>query len=195
MDTTLAAARLPDALVLNADHRPLGVCGWQEAIQSVMRGRAYAVAVRAVRVRSPSQDFELPSVMALRRHVPTWRQAAFTRANVWLAYAEPAEGSPKWTCALCGEDARAEDLTFDHVVPRSKGGVSSWENICLAHSGCNQRKGDRTLAQAGMRLRVALLRPTEADLAMARVRLSASPAEEAWMAYLPEPYWRVTLES
>jgi 5-methylcytosine-specific restriction endonuclease McrA len=194
MTNDLAGLEALQTLVLNADFRPLGLCGWREAIESLVRGNFYAVALFGSVARSPSVAMQIPSVVARPRHVDTRRPAACTRRNLFLAYLQSGPVGTRWRCALCGGPAEADDLTFDHVVPRSAGGVTSFANVCLAHSLCNQRKGNRSLAQAGMRLHVPLRHPTEQDIIDARLRLGVLRPVADWLIYLPaDPYWDIDL--
>ena len=111
--------RSPDAcpaLVLNADFRPLSyyplsLWSWQEAVKSVFLDRVNIIQTYDQKVHSPSLDMNLPSVVALKTYVSPARYPAFTRFNLFLR--------DKFTCQYCGA---MDDLTFDHVVPRSKGG-------------------------------------------------------------------------
>ena len=126
------------ALVLNADFRPLSyyplsIWCWQDAIKAVFLDRVNIVSEYDMSVRSPSFEMRLPSVVSLKSYVKPSRFPAFTRFNVFLR--------DRFTCQYCGD---REDLTFDHVVPRSKGGVTSWENVVAACSACNLRKADKT---------------------------------------------------
>ena len=185
-------------LVLNADNRPLHVAGWREAISAVIRMSAYPVTFHSEAARSPNGTYPIPSVMIRERYVRVDRPAAYTRRNVFLAYAECGpNGRATWRCALCGRQADEADLTFDHIVPRSKGGSSQWDNCCLAHSACNQRKGDRTLAEAGIRsLHVAMRRPTDHEVNQARLRFAIGgrlPAD--WAEFISDLYWDSTLEA
>ena len=116
------------ALVLNADFRPLSyyplsLWPWQEVVKAVFLDRVDIIAEYDYVVRSPSTEFRLPSVIALRDFVRQDRPPAFTRFNVFLR-----DG---FECAYCGT---SEHLTFDHVIPRSKGGRTTWENIVAACS-------------------------------------------------------------
>jgi len=93
-----------------------------------------------------------------------------------------------YTCQYCGAQPGSEELTLDHVLPRSQGGVSSWENCVLACMACNKRKADRTPDQARMRVRKAPVRPTWKPLYAdhdARI--------ESWSKFISEAYWNVTL--
>ena len=94
-----------------------------------------------------------------------------------------------YTCQYCGCQPGSEELTIDHVVPRSQGGTSTWENCVLACIACNKRKADRTPQQAGMQLRKQPVRPTWKPMyARDSVRI------ESWSKFVSEAYWNVTLE-
>ena len=94
-----------------------------------------------------------------------------------------------WTCQYCGVQPGADELTVDHVVPRSQGGTSTWENCVLACIACNKRKADRTPQQAGMRLRKVPHTPTWKPIyARDSVRI------ESWSKFISETYWNVPLE-
>src|ERR1700755_2398233 len=110
------------ALVLTADFRPLSyyplsLWSWQDAIKAVFLERVNIVAEYERAVRSPSLPMKLPSVGALKTYVKTATQPAFTRFNVFLR--------DKFSCQYCGS---RDDLTFDHLVPRSRGGQTVWNN-------------------------------------------------------------------
>src|SRR5690606_35040018 len=135
------------ALVLNADFRPLSyyplsVWPWQEVVKAVFQERVDVVSTYDKVVRSPSLELRLPSVVSLKSYIDQDRQPAFTRFNVFLR-----DG---FACQYCGSGA---ELTFDHVLPRSQGGTTSWENIVAACAPCNLRKGGRTPRQADMPIR------------------------------------------
>ncbi|MXY34010.1 MAG: HNH endonuclease, partial [Boseongicola sp. SB0664_bin_43] len=132
------------ALVLNADYRPLSyfplsLWPWQEAVKAVWLHRVDVLARYEKVVRSPSTEIHIPSVVVLKDYVHPQKRVAFTRFNLFLR--------DEFRCQYCG--ARGE-LTFDHVVPRSRGGTTRWENVVAACAKCNLRKGANSLAQAGM---------------------------------------------
>ena len=174
------------ALVLNADFRPLSyyplsLWPWQEVVKSVFLERVDVVAEYDEYVHSPSITMRLPSVIALREFVKQDRQPAFTRFNVFLR-----DG---FRCAYCGSH---EDLTFDHLVPRSKGGRTSWENIVAACSPCNLRKGGRMAHEIGMHPSVRPHRPTTFQLQEQGRKFPPNHLHETWLDYL---YWDVELET
>jgi 5-methylcytosine-specific restriction endonuclease McrA len=93
-------------------------------------------------VHSPSFTMKLPSVIALKHYIATTRYPAFTRFNVFLR--------DSFSCQYCSVRQPTHDLTFDHVIPRSRGGRTVWENVVTACCGCNLRKGNRLPKQCGM---------------------------------------------
>jgi 5-methylcytosine-specific restriction endonuclease McrA len=173
------------ALVLNADFRPLSyyplsLWCWQDAIKAVFLDRVNIVSQYNRTVRSPSFEMKLPSVVSLKTYIKPSRHPAFTRFNVFLR--------DRFICQYCG--AR-EELTFDHLVPRSKGGITTWENVVAACSCCNLRKGDRLAREAHMWPARHPYRPTVNDLHQNGRLFPPNYLHESWMDYL---YWDSVLE-
>jgi len=173
------------ALVLNADYRPLSylplsLWTWQEAVKAAWLERVSIIAEYDEVVHSPSTEIRIPSVVMLKDYVKPARSAAFTRFNLFLR--------DEFSCQYCG--ARG-DLTFDHVVPRSRGGRTTWENVVAACGPCNLKKGARTLAQTGMQLRRRPRRPSGEELRNIGRKFPPNHLHESWMDFL---YWDVELE-
>jgi 5-methylcytosine-specific restriction endonuclease McrA len=173
------------ALVLNADFRPLSyyplsLWSWQDAIKAVFLDRVNIVSEYDRLVRSPSFEMRLPSVVSLKTYIKPSRQPAFTRFNVFLR--------DRFTCQYCG--AR-EELTFDHVIPRSKGGMTTWDNVVAACSACNLRKGDRLPREAHMWPHTMPFQPTIVDLHQNGRLFPPNYLHESWLDYL---YWDSVLE-
>ena len=171
------------ALVLNADFRPmsyfpLSLLSWQGAVSAVFSQRVSVVA--EYDARSPSTQIRLPSVVALRKYQRTPRRVAFTRFNVFLR--------DRFTCQYCGEAFAASALTFEHVVPRSHGGRTTWSNIVTACVPCNTRKG----SSLRIKPRGAPKEPTVKELLAAKRTFPPSYLHESWMDYL---YWDTQLEA
>jgi 5-methylcytosine-specific restriction endonuclease McrA len=173
------------ALVLNADFRPLSyyplsLWSWQDAIKAVFLDRVNIVSEYPNKVRSPSFEMRLPSVVSLKQYIKTSRNPAFTRFNVFLR--------DRFTCQYCGT---RDDLTFDHVVPRSRGGSTTWENVVAACSVCNLRKSDRMPAEADMFPATHPFQPTVHDLHQNGRLFPPNYLHQSWVDYL---YWDSVLE-
>lgn len=141
----------PRVLVLNASYEPLQVTSIKRAITLLQYGVAEVLEQSRDVVRSPSTVLQVPSVIRLRRYVRRPRAGAvpFNRRNVLRR--------DHFTCQYCGSQ---DDLTLDHVQPRSRGGRHGWDNVVTACRPCNQRKGNLTPEEAGMPLRVPPHAPT-----------------------------------
>ncbi|MET4103669.1 5-methylcytosine-specific restriction endonuclease McrA [Roseovarius sp. MBR-78] len=181
-----AALRQFPALVLNADYRPLSyyplsLWTWQEAIKAVCADRVDIVAQYDHWVRSPSTEIRIPSVIVLRDYVKPQKRVAFTRFNLFLR--------DEFRCQYCG--AR-DNLTFDHVVPRARGGRTSWENVVAACSPCNLRKGSRSLRHSGLSLRRAPRAPGAEELRNMGRKFPPNHLHESWLDFL---YWDAELEA
>ena len=173
------------ALVLNADYRPLSyyplsLWSCQDAVKAVFMERVDIVEHYDREVHSPSFTLQLPSVISLKRYVKPARHAAFTRFNLFLR-----DG---FECQYCGS---GEELTFDHLIPRAYGGVTSWENVITACSPCNLRKGGRTPGEANMTVNQIPFRPTAYELQDRGRRFPPNYLHESWRDYL---YWDSELE-
>jgi 5-methylcytosine-specific restriction endonuclease McrA len=188
------------ALVLNRNWQPVRVATvaralvmlWNETARVVdpedfqlyawadwsrLRPRAEEPFVQAVRFR-----LRVPEVITLVGYdrLPL-AAVTFSRRNVFKR--------DHYTCQYCGAQPGGEELTIDHVLPRSQGGVSSWENCVLACMGCNKRKADRTPEQAGLKLRHKPIRPAWKPLyADHCVRIAS------WSKFVSEAYWSVELQ-
>lgn len=178
---TLRSAGAYPALVLNADHAPisrypLSVWPWQDAVHAALSGRVIVLAEHDRVVRSPSVQVKIPSVVALKDYIRVKRTPAFTRHNVFLR--------DRFCCGYCGHKFDAHDLTFDHVIPRSRGGKTRWENILTSCGACNVRKGNRTPEEAHMMPQWRPWQPMPDDLARGIGRLPLDQLHNGWGDYL-----------
>ena len=174
------------ALVLNADYRPLSyyplsLWSWQDAVKAAYLERVDIVAEYDQTVSSPSTEIRIPSVIVLRDYVKPQSRVAFTRFNLFLR--------DEFSCQYCGSKG---DLTFDHVVPRAAGGVTSWENVVAACSRCNLRKGAKSLRRAAMSLRKPARMPGAEELRNLGRKFPPNHLHESWLDFL---YWDVELEA
>jgi len=176
------------ALVLNADFRPLSyfplsLWAWQDTVKAVFLDRVNVVSEYEKTVSSPSWEMRLPSVISLKEYVPMARRPAFTRYNVFLR--------DRFTCQYCRQPSPAEELTFDHVIPRSRGGRTSWDNVVAACTGCNLQKGNRMPRESGI---VPVRKPQEPSNFELQEHGRAFPPNflhESWRDFL---YWDTELE-
>lgn len=182
------AHALPDhapALVLNADFRPLSyyplsLWSWQETVKAVFLDRVNIVSEYDHAVRSPTFEMRVPSVVSLKEYVKPALYPAFTRFNVFLR--------DRFTCQYCG--GRSE-LTFDHLIPRSRGGQTRWDNVVAACSPCNLRKANHLPQKIGMHPRQKPYRPTVFELHRNGRSFPPNYLHESWLDYL---YWDSELE-
>ena len=131
-------------LVLNAGYEPLAVVSFKRALMLVLNGKATVVTSDAAHpVIGPTAVWDRPSVILLTRYVriPSGRHVPVSRRGVLRRDAQ--------RCAYCGASAS----TIDHVVPRSRGGLDSWENLVACCLRCNNKKGDKTPQEMGWKLR------------------------------------------
>ena len=161
-----------ETLILTRGYMPHRIVDWKKAMCMSFTGKIEVVETYEIVVRSPSRETPMPAVARLTRairHRPP--KVRFSRVNVLTR-----DG---FACQYCGEQLPARSLTFDHVVPRSKGGRTAWENIVTACRPCNADKGDRTPAQAGMTLRREPVRPKSLPFSFKQLRIGRT---------LPDPW-------
>jgi 5-methylcytosine-specific restriction endonuclease McrA len=166
---------MDNVLVLNASYEPLNVCSFRRAHVLVFKGRAEVVEQLDRPLRSASATFAWPHVIRLVTYVRVPR-AASRKISRRVLFARDG-----WRCAYCGEQSGR--LTLDHVVPRSRGGDSVWENVVTSCAPCNLRKGNRLLEEAAMVLRRTPKPPGPALF----IRLASPKVPTTWKPYL-EPF-------
>ena len=174
------------ALVLNADFRPLSyyplsIWCWQDAVKSVFLDRVSIVSNYKRKIRSPSFEMNLPSVIALKNFIQPSKNPNFTRFNVFLR--------DKFMCQYCGSK---EDLTFDHFVPRSKGGLTTWNNVITACSSCNLKKSNKLHQDIKMHPIQLPFKPNVHELHRNGKSFPPNYLHESWMDFL---YWDIELEN
>lgn len=188
MDVSTPLEKCP-ALVLNADYRPLSylplsLWPWQEAVKAIFRDSVNVLSEYDRIVRSPGLELKLPSVLALKEYIPAARRPAFTRFNVFLR--------DHWRCQYCADTFKTSELTFDHVIPKSRGGRSSWDNIVTACRACNLVKGNRMPHECKMHPLVEPYQPTLFELQQQGKMFPPNFLHESWGDFL---YWDTELES
>ena len=140
-DAAMSSALNYPALVLNADFAPLRIWplstwDFKRTLQNVLKDRVTVVSEYDVRFRSSNQEYRPPSVVALKRYVKVPDRVPFNRINILMR--------DNFACQYCGGDLNLKEMTFDHVLPKSKGGGTSYTNIVSCCTLCNARKADRT---------------------------------------------------
>jgi len=192
------------ALVLNKRWTPVRIAPVKEAIGLVAKGSALIIEPGSFQthdivswndlskaqvrfdgcvIRSARLALVPPEVILLTTYDGLGqRSVVFSRKNLFKR--------DHYTCQYCGAQPGPEELTVDHVLPRSRGGLSTWENCVLACVKCNARKADRPHAQAGLRLRKLPRKPSWKALAP----ISPQERREAWEQFLTRAYWEVELE-
>jgi 5-methylcytosine-specific restriction endonuclease McrA len=163
-------------LVLNNSFEPLHVCSARRAVILLYTGKAERVEDSARVLRSPSLIFVIPAVIRLHRYVkrPVSPPISFNKKNILKRDA--------YTCQYCGRNG-GERMTIDHVVPRSLGGRTVWENVVSACRECNLKKGNKTLHEA----RMTLLRKPSRPASILYLGLMSHSAQRIllWNKYLP----------
>ena len=191
-------------LVLNRRWDPIQTTSVKDAIGLVAKGSAFVIdpstfdrhdlvswgevskAMKAVGeslIRSQHLAIVPPEVVVLTAYEGRGeRSVVFSRKNIFKR--------DRYTCQYCGKQPGPEELTIDHVIPRSRGGTSTWENCLLACVECNKRKADKTLEQAGMTPRKTPKKPSWKTLA----QVHPKARRESWEQFLGRAYWEVELE-
>ena len=168
-------------LVLDVGMRPLRVESWERAICDFFLGKVEVVEYSKDKtISSASRSWPVPSVVRLVRSFKRDRiRVKFSRITIYAR-----DG---FRCQYCGVRFPSEDLTFDHVLPRSRGGLTTWENIVACCVPCNKRKGERTPEEVAMRPLKAPRKPAYLPAITVKMDVRRIPAEWA-------PYWTASLE-
>lgn len=158
-------------LVLNQDYTPLTVCSVQRAFLLIFLDKAELLNnAKDRKLRSVSKSYPFPSVIKINRYINLpFKGVVLTRHNVFKR-----DGNK---CQYCGTH---KDLTLDHLIPRSKGGKSSWTNLVTACKKCNAKKGDFMIEKTGLTLKNFPIKPSY----VAFLRSTNSTLNEDWKKYL-----------
>ena len=161
------------ALKLDASYRPIEVIDALEALVMCIIGKATPVETYDTKIRSTTKAFELPAVIVLKTIVKfRFTTVACNRTNI--AWRDNNQ------CQYCGNYFPFDKLTMDHVLPKSRGGKNTWENLVAACMKCNQKKGSRTPQESGM---IPLKKPVRPKANILRT-VSKSQISELWKNYL-----------
>jgi 5-methylcytosine-specific restriction endonuclease McrA len=160
-------------LVLNATFEPINVCSVRRAVVLLIKERAELVERGGWELHSETATFARPVVIRLVSYVHVPRDTHRRKITRRAVFARDG-----WACQYCGSRS---NLTVDHVIPRSKGGTSNWENIVASCAPCNRRKGDRLPRQAGMHPR----RAPNVPRAEIFIQVASPTIPAAWRQYMP----------
>lgn len=194
-----------ECLVLNNHWQPIQITSVKEAISLVAKGSAKIIDpsdfssvdlvtwndVSKARdkhensvIRSQYLQLVPPEVIVLTKYEGQGEKSVvFSRKNIFKR--------DKFTCQYCGIQPGPEELTIDHVMPKSRGGKSTWENSLLACVKCNSRKANRTPDEAGMKARKVPKKPSWKTLA----QVHPKNRKESWENFLSRAYWEIELEA
>ncbi len=160
-------------LVLNASYEPINVCTTRRAAVLILKSKAEILERSEWNLHAESFTMPRPLVIRLTTYVRIPRDAHARKITRRAVFARD-----RWTCQYCGVERGT--LTVDHVIPRSKGGSSAWENIVASCAPCNRRKGDRLPAQADMHPKRTPAPPSPTIF----VHVATSTIPTAWERYL-----------
>ena len=140
-------------LVLDVSFQPLGTISWQRAITLYFQNKVEILQEYTNEwIHSVNLTIKVPSIIRFIKNViKKARKVKFSRENIF--------NRDRAICQYCGEKVSRNDFTLDHVYPRSQGGTTCFENICVCCVDCNRKKANRTPEQAGMKLKVVPIRP------------------------------------
>lgn len=189
-----------DTLVLSKTWEPYDQVSWQEAFKYICGGDDGTKKVEVIeyhedrKVHSGSgsgelREWRVPSVIRFIDAVtPEIKVVKFSRENIY------ARDGGK--CQYCGAKCSLSEFEYEHVIPRAQGGKTIWENIVVACTGCNQKKGSKTPAQAGMRL-LAMPRKPDRNSRKRRIVITwRHGMPEAWKSYMRDmTYWKTELDN
>jgi len=162
-------------LVLNATYEPINITAARRAVVLVLKGVATTEEENGSFIHSARMAIRLPSVIRLTefRRIP-YQTRALSRKNILMR--------DRYTCQFCGRVLPASELTLDHVVPRSRGGHTDWDNLVACCHTCNNLKGDRFPEEAGLRL-LRPPRPFTLHTSRQLMRMLGR-SDERWRKYL-----------
>ncbi len=172
---------MDQVLLLSISYEPIKVIDWKRAITMLFLGKVEVIEEYGHNIHSVSFTLKLPSVVRLLNVVKrNSKPVKFSRQNIY--------SRDRYRCQYCGQKFSSEDLTYDHVLPKSRGGRTEWTNIVTCCIDCNRKKGGRTPREASMKLLKKPVMPTWVPAVRLTVGFKTVP--QTWREYL---YWNVEL--
>jgi 5-methylcytosine-specific restriction endonuclease McrA len=155
---------------------PHAIIDWQKSISMLWTGEIEVLESYEEEARSPSITIKFPAVARLVKKLPTQRHdLKFSRSNIYTR--------DQFSCQYCGAKPTAKQLTYDHVVPRSKGGKTDWHNIVSACKHCNTKKANKSVKAAGMNLKAKPVKPKSLPMTQRQIKLP-DMVPTLWLPYL-----------
>ena len=179
---------MSDTLVLDTQGFPVAFVGWQRAVNLAWQDRAIVVTEDAKRIlHSPSFEMGMPRVIKLRNHISRKLRLKVPKTRRNIAIRDNSE------CQYCGVVLETKDYQIEHVLPRARGGKSTWTNLVLSCGPCNQLKDDRPPEEVGLTLRHKPVEPSQFDPRFnfkLHIRV-LRPEWKNWQSYI---YWNIELD-
>jgi 5-methylcytosine-specific restriction endonuclease McrA len=173
---------MEQVLLLNITFEPLKVINWKKAILMLTLGKVEVLEEYNREIHSVSFAIKLPAVVRLLRFVKRPKTPVkFSRQNIYIR--------DNYKCQYCGSKLPPTELTWDHILPRARGGKTEWGNIVTCCIDCNRRKGGRIPSEVSMKL---IRKPGRPEwLPILKITLSFKHMPQSWRDYI---YWNVELE-
>lgn len=166
-------------LVLNASYEVMKIVSWKKAVTWYFLDKVDIIEEYSENIRTPSIEMKIPAVVKYKKLIkPKYRSLKFSRPNIYAR--------DNYTCQYCTRYCKAK-ITLDHVIPKSRGGPSSWINCVACCVECNVKKADKTPKEAGMRLIQEPRQPNPMEAFALSVRSKVIKIPDVWKNYaLPE---------
>jgi 5-methylcytosine-specific restriction endonuclease McrA len=162
------------ALLLDSSYYPIQIIDWKRAMILYFTGRAEVVEHHQdLKIQSTHESFKLPKVMRMFGHFKKFSRVKFNRSNLFFR--------DKHQCQYCGDKFAAHELTFDHVMPKSRGGLTSWQNIVACCSACNTDKAARTPDEWGKKLLKTPIEPKWSPMVALRLSKPERSLFSSWL--------------
>lgn len=166
---------MDNTLLISAGYEPLRIISWQKAVTLYFLGKVDVLESYNETLHSPTLIMNVPAVVKLNRYVRNYpRKVKFSRQNLYHR--------DNYTCQYCHQPLPTSQLTYDHVIPRSKGGKTNWTNVVTACLPCNLKKGNKMLHQFSLNLLKSPKEPRWLPAFAPTLKLDTAPA--LWRSYI-----------
>lgn len=163
-------------LVLNASYEVMKIVDWRRAVVWFFNDKIDIIEEYEENILTPSIEMKIPAVVKYKRLIrPKYRALRFSRTNVYAR--------DNFICQYCIRKLTQSKLTLDHVIPRSRGGPSSWTNCVACCIDCNVKKADKTPKEAGMKLLQEPRQPNQNESFVLSMSLKTVSVPEVWKNY------------